>query len=241
MVTSATEIGNTRPSTSLPESVAKIHEVSFYSLTSSTWDDLASVTDVLPSPDTVDLLVRGGDPFNGNNLSNYYNNQNPAGVQPQVFEHPCLPLTKILSSGSFYYALEPHWDLSTRLGARLGVGGQGPATRKTDLGAFDERFVWNEYIIRSLLDFRERLDAHEREDLDRCQFIVRLWQFIPTCFRIASNHRVDPSHPRVCWSFDDGFSCPTYRRLTDHCDALAYLAAGLEARWNTVQYARSGR
>lgn len=115
-----------------------------------------------------------GDPFNSNNTNYYpYNNQNPAVVQPQVFEHPCLPLTKILSSGSFYYALEPHWDLSTRLGARLGVGGQDAGTRKTDLGAFDERFVWNEYIIRSLLDFRERLDAQEREDLDRCQFIVR--------------------------------------------------------------------
>lgn len=43
---------------------------------------------------------------------------------------------------------------------------------KKDLGAFDERFVWNEYIVRSLLDFRERLDAQEREEIDRCQFIV---------------------------------------------------------------------
>ena len=41
-----------------------------------------------------------------------------------------------------------------------------------DLGVFDARFVWNEYIVRSLLDFRERLDPHEREDLDQCQFIV---------------------------------------------------------------------
>ncbi len=37
---------------------------------------------------------------------------------------------------------------------------------------YDERFVWNEYIIRSLLDFRERLEPHEREELDRCQFLV---------------------------------------------------------------------
>lgn len=170
VVTSATEVGNTRPSTnSAPESVAKIHEVSFYCLTSSIWDDLAAVADVLPSPDAVDFMMRGVDPSNNSNYQ--YNHQSPAGAQPQVFEHPCLPLTKILSSGSFYYALEPHWDLSTRLGARLRFGTD--VRKKKDLGAFDERFVWNEYIVRSLLDFRERLDVNEREDLDRCQFIVR--------------------------------------------------------------------
>lgn len=41
------------------------------------------------------------------------------------------------------------------------------------MGMFDDRFLWNEYIIRSLLDFRERLDNQERQELDRCQFIVR--------------------------------------------------------------------
>lgn len=41
-----------------------------------------------------------------------------------------------------------------------------------DLGQFDERFVWNEYIIRSLLDFRARLGELEREDLDRCGFLI---------------------------------------------------------------------
>jgi hypothetical protein len=174
VVTSATEVGNTRPnSSSTPESVARIHEVSFYCLTSSIWDDLASAADALPSPDAVDFMMRGGDPLNNNNNNYQYNPQNPAGAQAQVFEHPCLPLTKILSSGSFYYALEPHWDLSTRLGARLAAGMDSGSSGKKDLAAFDERFVWNEYIVRSLLDFRDRLDISEREDLDRCQFIVR--------------------------------------------------------------------
>ena len=85
-----------------------------------------------------------------------------------MFEHPCSPLTKILSSGSFYYTLESQWDLSSRLALRL----TRDYTSRKDPGIFDERFVWNEYIVRSLLNFRERLDPHEREDLDRCQFIV---------------------------------------------------------------------
>lgn len=89
-----------------------------------------------------------------------------------VLEHPCLPLTKILSSGSFYFALEPQWDLSTRFSERLSTPGNIEKGRTYDIANFDERFIWNEYIVRSLLDFRDRLDPQERDDLDRCQFIV---------------------------------------------------------------------
>lgn len=152
LVTSATEVGNTRPSGKKSESVARIHEVSFYSLTSSTWDDLPAVFEGLD----------GVDPINRETYT-------PPGAAPLVFEHPCMPLTKILSSGSFYYALDSPWDISSRLAVRLS---RDPASVK-DIGTFDECFVWNEYIVRSLLDFRERLDANEREDLDSCQFIVR--------------------------------------------------------------------
>lgn len=55
-----------------------------------------------------------------------------------------------------------------------------------DIANFDERFIWNEYIVRSLLDFRDRLDSQERDDLDRCQFIVRLLSNLPKrCFHIS--------------------------------------------------------
>ncbi|KAF9464340.1 inositol polyphosphate phosphatase [Collybia nuda] len=155
LVTSATEVGNTRPSGMKPESVARIHEVSFYSLTSSVWDDLSIAADTSAGPDGIDL-----------SMTREVYTQSTA--PPQVFEHPCLPLTKILSSGSFYYAFDSPWDLSSRLVVRLS---REPSSIG-DLGTFDERFVWNEYIVRSLLDFRERLEPHERDDLDKCQFII---------------------------------------------------------------------
>jgi synaptojanin len=161
VITSATEVGNTRPSANSPESVAKIHEVNFYCLTSSVWDDLSLIGDALPSPsyaEQADVM----------SMRDSYQQPQPNSAQPPaVFEHPCAALKKILSSGSFYYALGPHWDISSRLAERLSRD-SGTA----DIGAFDDRFVWNEYIVRSLLDFRERLDMQEREDLDRCQFIV---------------------------------------------------------------------
>ncbi|KAH9987805.1 inositol polyphosphate phosphatase [Russula vinacea] len=160
IITSATEIGNTRPTANSPESMAKIHEVSFYCLTSSVWDDFSLVGDALPSPsytEQVDVMA----------LRDTRDSFQQNSAQPPLFEHPCTALKKILSSGSFYYALGPHWDISSRLAERL-LRDRGEA----DLGAFDDRFVWNEYIVRSLLDFRERLDMQEREDLDRCQFII---------------------------------------------------------------------
>ncbi|XP_006460370.1 hypothetical protein AGABI2DRAFT_150338 [Agaricus bisporus var. bisporus H97] len=149
VVTSATEVGNTRPSTISPESVARIHEVGFYSITSATWDDPLLNESTL-GPEAIDTAFR----------ENYKSSP--------VFEHPCMPLTKIMSSGTFYYALEPTWDLSSRLAVRLARD----AASSRDIGIFDERFVWNEYILRSLLDFRERLDFYEREELDRCQFLI---------------------------------------------------------------------
>lgn len=150
MITSATEVGNTRPSGPNPESVAKIHEVLFYSLTSSTWDDFSAAADG---------LLDGAEP---GYREGYGQNANA------MFEHPCMPLTKIISSGTFYYAVESQWDLSSRLSVRMA---RDPVSARESL-LFDERFVWNEYIIRSLLDFRDRLEPPEREDLDRCQFIV---------------------------------------------------------------------
>lgn len=153
VVTSATETGSIRRSQSMPERVAKIHEVQFYCLTSSTWDDFTGSQETLVTYyDSVDSVVT---------------REHPQTPSPPAFEHPCMPLTKILSSGSFYYALEPYWDISSRLSVRLARGGSH------DIGVFDDRFIWNEYVVRSLLDFREKLDPVERRDLDKCQFIVR--------------------------------------------------------------------
>lgn len=169
VVSSATEVGNTRPSESQPESVAKIHEVLFYCLTSHSWDDYSASQDTLLNPENADALMT--------REQQHYSQS----TTPPVFEHPCMPLTKILSSGSFYYALDPAWDLSSRLPVRLARD----RSNAHDIGIFDERFVWNEYIVRSLLNFRERLDPLEREQLDKCQFIILAIQGYVGVFTMA--------------------------------------------------------
>lgn len=156
VVTSATEVGNLRPSAERAESVAKIHDVGFYCLTSSAWDEPTSGYDPASSP-TFDQMDAFRDGHSGTNT--------PNGA---VYEHPCSPLAKIISAGTFYHAAEPHWDISSRLSHRLK---RDPGGAK-DVGIYDDRFIWNEYIVRSLLNFRERLDPQERDELDACQFIV---------------------------------------------------------------------
>ncbi|KAI0082404.1 inositol polyphosphate phosphatase [Panus rudis PR-1116 ss-1] len=171
VIVSATEVGNIRPTGQQPESVAKIHEVGFFCLTSSSWDDLSGAYDPSTSPtypDSTDAILR--DAYSQPNSSS-----------SSLLEHPCSPLSKIISAGTFYYPLEPYWDLSTRMWKRI----QRDGRTRPNFGAYDDRFVWNEYIVRSLLDFRDHLDPEEREDFDHCQFVVLAIQGYVGIFSLA--------------------------------------------------------
>lgn len=217
VILSATEVGNTRPSSSLPETVARIHEVGFYSLNSSTWDELSMGADALPSPShpdqTNDLMMR--DPYAQNN------------TQPQVFEHPCSPLTKILSSGTFYYATEPQWDVSSRLSQRM-FKEKG---HQRDIASYDERFVWNEYIVRSLLDLRDNLDPHEREEMDRCQFIVRYFLLPSTSTQVIC---IGIGYTRLCRCLYRSVTCAAYKRNARHRYHRTDISTWVETCWDAV-------
>lgn len=167
VVISATEVGNTRPCAPIPETVGQIHDVGFYSLTSSMWDELSSEALGSPGLDDADRDMFARDTY-----------VTAAGSAP-VLEHPCLTLKKIIAGATFYYAMEPQWDISSRLTKRIA------RTEPWDAAVYDERFVWNEYMVRSLLDFRERLDAQERADIDRCQFIVRAQNICGMCVQLT--------------------------------------------------------
>jgi hypothetical protein len=155
IITHVTFLGNVRPTNNPVENVSRIQEVQFFCINNSAYDDLSSLSDALASPSFFDSIDGNRDPY-----------ASAASMQSvTVLEHPCEPLTKILGNGTFYYATRAQWDISTRLSARM--------DRPThDLAHFDERFIWNQYIARPLLSFREQLHDVEMEELDRCQFIV---------------------------------------------------------------------
>ena len=48
------------------------------------------------------------------------------------------------------------------------------STSKASLGvhSFDEHFLWNQFLVSGLLDFRSKLDRKKQMDLDRGGFLV---------------------------------------------------------------------
>ncbi|CAE6454924.1 unnamed protein product [Rhizoctonia solani] len=158
VVTLAGVLGNLTPHASRQEQVSKIREVAFFSLNTSTYDDLSLASNAPTSP-TIGAYEMN-DMYDRDGMG-----QQMQAAQP-IYEHPCAALSKIMSSGTFYYASDGKWDISTRLQART--------KRQTqhDHSVYDPRFIWNEYIVGSLMDFRSRLDPNERDDLDTCHFII---------------------------------------------------------------------
>jgi hypothetical protein len=128
--------------------------------------------------------------------------------------------------------MDPHWDLSSRLSHRLG------RTTTKDVSTFDERFIWNEYIIRGLLGFRSKLDEKERADLDHCQFLV--------CAKLSRRFAVeliavDSGHPRLRRDAQHCSSGTTDERITGGCDVDGHLSLREEPCRNAVQYQRCRR
>ena len=160
-----------------------------------------------------------------------YMREHTSGTATPALEHPCQPLRKIISAGTFYYAMEPQWDISSRLQRRLS------RNEPWDAATFDDRFVWNEYIVRSLLDFRERLDVHEREELDQCQFIVRpvllIVDLVPMC-------SPGVGHSRLRWCMHSSPACTSNEWNTHHRHSIPDITAWMETRWHTIQHSRCG-
>jgi len=96
-----------------------------------------------------------------------------ATSNPALLEHPCSAVAKILSNGHFYFSST--FDLSSRLEVR--------AQRiRNDAGLYDDRFLWNSYMLDSQLAFRANLTSPERADFDECGFLVMAIQGYCGCY-----------------------------------------------------------
>ncbi|TPX69671.1 hypothetical protein SpCBS45565_g02245 [Spizellomyces sp. 'palustris'] len=84
--------------------------------------------------------------------------------------HPCQPLIKLLSTGSFYFS--PTLDL-TRSAQKRSVDVQQGGSAVSIFDNADAHFVWNKHLLSGLLQIREQeLSAPEREDLDAGGLLV---------------------------------------------------------------------
>lgn len=153
-----------------------ISSVSFFCVNRSVWDandaaessqpSLASSTSAGSPLDPYDAILptTPASAANGANLAS---------------EHPCASLKRLLSIGSFYFAANGSFDLSTRLDKRVGRGGHH------DVSQYDDRFVWNTFMIGSLVEFRSRLESAERRKLDQEGFLLLAIQGFAAVFDMS--------------------------------------------------------
>ena len=168
MLSSYSPLSPLLPSSSLRP--ARVLGVEFHSLTSSFWDPpdlVASINSSFPNDDLED-------DYDSTSLhSTQTSTQSQA--QQQGLEHPCMGMRKYLESGSFFFAEECKWDISTRMGDANWVHAeQGRAGHP--LETFDERFVWNSTLLAPLLAFRSGLPQDVRQELDEQSLIVPVIQ-----------------------------------------------------------------
>ncbi|KAI8890412.1 DNase I-like protein [Backusella circina FSU 941] len=134
IVTDCVSVGRIRAG----EEVYKIQSVSFYSLSSSRYDNVADVS--------------GKEDWDGGE-----------DLDQPIQQHPCTELQKLFSLGNFYFT--PDFDLTKTVQTRTSAASLGVHT-------FDEHFLWNQFLISGLLEFRSKLDKKKQMDLDRGGFLI---------------------------------------------------------------------
>lgn len=196
----ANSVGNIRPG----EKVLRVSSVRIYCLNKSLWDDNSSTyEDDFGGP----LDPQGAKPLPheaGYTPSN----------QANIIEHPCASIRKLMSTGTFYFAKDGTFDLSRRLEKRIGTATltkrqspksvplisfaeeasaasthidddeQSTATSSLQDG-FDDRFVWNTYLLQSLHEYKSRLEPEERRALDKESFFTTVIQGYVGAFQVG--------------------------------------------------------
>ncbi|OAA67286.1 phosphoinositide phosphatase [Niveomyces insectorum RCEF 264] len=142
VITQALRVATLRPG----ETIEMIQQVQFFCLNSNEYDDVLSLDPWDPDGDAASAYGQG--------LSR----------REVPLEHPCQELMKILGNRSFYYSTD--FDITNRLQERS-------ADASTfDIDNFDESFLWNSFMIQPLVQFRARLQPHERDALDASRILT---------------------------------------------------------------------
>ncbi|CAK7223408.1 Inositol-1,4,5-trisphosphate 5-phosphatase 1 [Sporothrix curviconia] len=143
VITQALRVATLRPG----ETAEMIQQVQFFCLNTNEYDDVLSAFDPWdPDADAASIHSQG--------LSR----------RDVPIEHPCQELIKLLGNRSFYYSTD--FDMTNRLQDR------SADVSSFDIDNFDESFLWNSFMIQPLVQFRSRLQPHEREALDSSRILT---------------------------------------------------------------------
>lgn len=191
------------------EKVLRVSSVRFYCLNKSIWDDN---TFTYEDHYGNSLDPQGAKPLPH---EAGYLPSTSSSPQAGIVEHPCASIRKLMSTGTFYFAQDGTFDLSRRLEKRIGSSNQNrrrapnspplislqvdedvnnsshadieesPATDDLHDG-FDERFVWNTYMMQPLQDYQSRLESDEKKTFNRQGFLTTVIQGYVGAFNMGA-------------------------------------------------------
>lgn len=98
-----------------------------------------------------------------------------------ITEHPCGPLKKFFSQGSFYYSRD--FDITSTIQKR-GINNR----HDRDLNPNDPRYIWNMNLISEMLLLRTRIPVEEKLLFDKGKFITFIIRgFCKTLFTMVNS------------------------------------------------------
>lgn len=125
--------------------INRIYDVEFHCLTSGTWDFIE--------------LNSNGYPITGED------DNIPGAYSTHLEQNPCYELRKILTDGSFYYSTD--FDLTSTLQGR-GV----ETSQRLSLDRFHMDYMWNAFMMKEIIHFRNNLDDEPKQALDENRFLT---------------------------------------------------------------------
>lgn len=143
VITSKRQVAEPLPN----EQINKINDVEFYSLTNDVWDFLDLNSNGYPHNETEETQS--------------------ANYTPRIPQHPCWELRKFLTDGSFFYSSD--FDLTSTLQNR-GVNINGKERLSVD--NFHTDYMWNNFMMEGIIQFRNNLSEREKKILDYCHFLT---------------------------------------------------------------------
>jgi len=125
--------------------INRIYDVEFHCLTSGKWDFIE--------------LNSSGYPITGDD------DNIPGSYSTHIEQNPCYELRKILTDGSFYYSTD--FDLTSTLQGR-GV----QTSQRLSLDRFHMDYMWNAFMMKEIIHFRNNLDDEPKLALDGNRFLT---------------------------------------------------------------------
>ncbi|WWC87929.1 uncharacterized protein L201_002829 [Kwoniella dendrophila CBS 6074] len=184
---------------------AKVIGVEFHSLTSSFWDSPELISASNATSYSLDDEFDYDEPYQPypTSSSNGGTTTTQSQAQSMGLENPCNGMRKYLESGSFFYANEIKWDISSRLNRSSSnwiisnnadqqekesqkIEEEIEEGRRNALVKFDERFIWNKSLLSPILNFRLNLSEDLRRELDEQSLLIPIIQGFINSLPISS-------------------------------------------------------